>query len=238
MENNVRTLNKEITHDYDDLGHRICTHEKHASGYYEETTYTYNGDKLLYKVKSDESREKTMTTYAYGECLNDRGKLTRECEIPIETDHMRGLYITDYTYDSDGKLVTKSTDYVIRDDGHGKFHDSIIEKYQYNNNGQLWFKQENNCEGSFETEYIYNDGKLIGVCCCDRHCNDVYDETHYYGLNGELIMIERDVYDDTVFHAVCKKEYIEYEYDTNGNCIREMYYSMAMDKGCDYEDIL
>ncbi|MCQ2535532.1 MAG: hypothetical protein MJ110_01025 [Lachnospiraceae bacterium] len=179
-------------------------------------------------TEDEEKEEKYYLVKEYQQRVNDNGEMVPSLELTYEYDENGNIVkatnsdgnaeFRDYKYDEKGNMLGR----VYGDSG-------IYDLYEYdeNNNMTLWVMGD--AEGEilrYRYENTYDEGKLISrrkiMVREDGYDDFATIELFSYDENGR--MLEKgeyaDDYDpkDPDFSHMCTDTY---EYDSNGNCIKE-----------------
>lgn len=179
-------------------------------------------------IEDEEKEEKYYLVKEYQQRMNDDGEMAPSLELTYEYDENGNIVkatnaegnveFRDYKYDENGNMLGR----VYGDTGIYDLHE-----YDENNNMTLWVMGD--AEGEifrYRYENTYDEGKLISrrkiMVREDGYDDFATIELFTYDENGRKSKKEEysEDYDpnDPDFSHICTDTY---EYDSNGNCIKE-----------------
>ncbi len=190
--------------------------------------YEYDSKGNLIKHTSWSGR---YPQFGYEYAYDDQGRMIREVVLRgnPEFNVLEVSYTTDYTYDKDGNMTSKTwtysngsttrTDYVYDKDGNliREEMGAVVVEYIYDKDGKILEEKYDDAV----VQYTYDkDGKLTKKQR-DEHVNTTseYTSEYFYDENGRLIKETYTGYGNSVHQEV--KATTAYTYDQAGNLIKK-----------------
>ena len=195
----------------------------------EKQTEVVGSNESITEVNSDEEKEEQYyLVKEFQQRMNDDGEMVPSLELTYEYDENGNIVKTinadgnaefcDYKYDENGNMISRA---------YGDTGIFDLHEYDENNNMTLWVMGD--AEGEifrYRYENTYDEGKLISrrkiMVREDGYDDFATIELFTYDENGRKSKKEEysEDYDpnDPDFSHICTDTY---EYDSNGNCIKE-----------------